>query len=75
MIEQIMSTNALQTFITNTFRSKKVLVREHNNIITIEPVGEKSSYSTELRGLLADYPKMSVENFLDRKHTDKGLDF
>jgi len=74
MSEQVMSTDALPAFILKTFRVNKVLVRENNSVVTIMPVTEDTDCTTGLRGILADYPEMSVDKFLERKHTDKELD-
>jgi hypothetical protein len=52
-------------------------VRENNSIITIEPIkqiDEKKDYAADLCGLLANYPEISVDKFLERKHADKELD-
>ncbi|MCL1809508.1 MAG: hypothetical protein FWG42_07080 [Clostridiales bacterium] len=43
------------------------------NIVTIEPVDEKKDCTVGLRGILADYPEMSVDRFLKRKYFDKEL--
>ena len=69
-----MNTDALPAFIISTFRVKKVLVRENNSVITIIPVDEKIDCTIGLRGILADYPEMSVDKFLERKRDDKELD-
>jgi len=79
MTEQIMSLDALQTFFAAKFRSEQFRVRQTNNVVTIEPVKIKQTAKIEdvaagLRGLLADYPEMSVDKFLERKHADKELD-
>ena len=74
MTEQVMNTDALAAFIINTFRVKKVLVRENNSVVTITPIEEKGDCTIGLRGILADYPEMSVVRFLERKHADKELD-
>ena len=74
MTERVMSTEALQTFLTNTIRAKKVLVRENNSVVTIEPIQDKTDCTIGLRGILSDYPDMSVDKFLERKHADKELD-
>ena len=74
MTEQVMNTDALPAFIINTFRVKKVLVRVSNSVVTIMPVEEKVDCTIGLRGILADYPEMSVDKFLERKHIDKELD-
>jgi hypothetical protein len=75
MTIQVMDINNLYEFIAKTIGSSKVLVQENNQIITIEPIIEKTSgCCSRVRGLLADYPEMSVDKFLERKHKDKELD-
>ena len=74
MTEQVMNTEALPAFIMSTFRVKTVLVRQNNNIVTITPAEQKPDCTIGLRGLLAGYPELSVENFLKLKHADKELD-
>jgi hypothetical protein len=75
MVERVMNADALQTFISNTFHSAKVLVREHNHVVTIKAIGEENSDGTSgLRGLLSDCPEMSVDAFLKRKHRDRELE-
>jgi hypothetical protein len=74
MTEQIMSLDALQTFFAAKFRSEQFRVRQTNNVVTIEPVKQTAKIedvAAGLRGLLADYPEMSVDKFLERKHADK----
>ena len=48
--------------------------RENNRVVTIEPVEEKPDCTAGLRGILSDYPEMSVDKFLERKYADKELD-
>ncbi|MDR3314210.1 MAG: hypothetical protein LBS96_07105 [Oscillospiraceae bacterium] len=74
MTERVMSTDALQAFLAAMLHSKKVLVRENNRVVTIVPVEEKADCTAGLRGILSDYPEMSVDRFLERKRADKGLD-
>ncbi|MCL2776060.1 MAG: hypothetical protein FWD71_22365 [Oscillospiraceae bacterium] len=75
MTEQIMNTDALQAFLATRFKTNKVRIREEKSGVMIEPVEEKKTDCTiGLRGILADYPDMSVDKFLERKHADKELD-
>jgi virulence-associated protein VagC len=77
MTELVMNTEALLGFLQATFPSEKVRVRENNRVVTIEPFEqdtEKTKLSDRLRGMLKDYPDMSVDKFLERKHADKELD-
>jgi hypothetical protein len=77
MTERIMNTDSLQSFFSATFRTKQVLVRENNLIVTIEPLelaNEKSDCTAGLRGMFKNYAELSVDKFLERKHADKELD-
>ena len=44
-----------------------------DGIIMILPVIEKSDCTVGLRGILADYDEMSVDNFLHRKQADSWI--
>jgi hypothetical protein len=74
MTERIMNITAIQSYLANMFHTDKVRVREVNRVITIEPIEVSIDCTAGLRGLLADYPEMSVDKFLERKHADKELD-
>ena len=72
MTEKVMSTDALQTFLKNTLREKKVIVRENNRIITIEPV-EESEYRCPLRGI-AKGGTLTLDKFMEMKREEKELE-
>jgi hypothetical protein len=72
MTERVMPINTIQEFLINALHSERLIVRQTNKTITIEPAEEDCT--VYLRGILADYPMMSVDNFLERKHVDKELD-
>jgi hypothetical protein len=72
MTERVMSTDALQAFLTNTLHAEKVLVRENNRIITIEPV-EETEYCCPLWGI-AKGGALTVDKFLETKQKDKELE-
>jgi hypothetical protein len=75
--ERRMNLDTLHAILAATFRTNQVLVRIENNgfyIESAEPVTEKPKFSSRLYGMLADYPEMSVEKFLERKHADQELD-
>ncbi|MDR0354656.1 MAG: hypothetical protein LBJ64_02825 [Deltaproteobacteria bacterium] len=75
MKKQVMDVGALPEFIVNAFGTTSVLVHEINSIVTIEPISmDKPDYAADLRGLLSEYPEMSVDKFLERKRSDKELD-
>lgn len=52
-------------------KTEKVKVCETGGEIRLIPIQEPNDYITELRGSLANYPQMSVDKFLERKHNDK----
>jgi hypothetical protein len=37
------------------------------------PINENIDCTIGLRGMFADFPEMSVDNFLERKHAEKDL--
>ncbi|MCL2322792.1 MAG: hypothetical protein FWC47_11900 [Oscillospiraceae bacterium] len=74
MKNNIMNTKALPEFLFKLISTEKVRVKEEDGIIKLTPIGENIDCTTGLRGMFADFPEMSVENFLKRKHADKALD-
>ncbi|MDR0445991.1 MAG: hypothetical protein LBH17_03000 [Oscillospiraceae bacterium] len=74
MTEQIMSVEALQTYLITMFPAQQVRVRRRDSVVTIEPAGEEADCTIALRGMFKDCPDMSVDRFLERKHADKELD-
>jgi len=74
MTETVMNTNALSEFLAKIIQTEKVRVKETAGVVQLMPVKENADCTLGLRGILADYDVMSVDRFLERKHTDKGLD-
>ena len=74
MENTIMDINALPSLLFRLFSTVKVSVTETDGIIQVAPVDDKSDCTVGLRGILADYPEMSVDNFLARMREDKELD-
>ena len=74
MTEQVMNANALPSFLIMTLKTDMVKVSENNRVVTIEPADENTDCTIGLRGMLADYPEMSVDNFLERKRADEELE-
>ena len=74
MIETIMATKALPEVLFELIPTEKVRVKEIDGAIHIVPVLESADCTIGLRGILAGEDDMSVDKFLERKHTDKGLD-
>ena len=74
MTEKVMNVNALPSYLISTLKTDKLKVSENNRVITIEPADNTNDCTVGLRGILSDYPEMSVDKFLERKHADKELD-
>jgi hypothetical protein len=67
-------TKALPETLLRLIRTERVTLSESDGEIRLRPVHESREYIAKLRGSLAEYPDMSVDNFLARKHADKRLD-
>jgi hypothetical protein len=74
MTETIMNTKALPEILFKLIQTEKVKVCESEEEIRLVPVREIDDCTLGLRGLFADYPEMSVDKFLERKHADKELE-
>jgi hypothetical protein len=74
MTDRVMKTKSLPEILFRLISTERVRLRETDGIIQIIPVKETSDCTKGLRGMFADYPEMSVDNFLERKHYDKELD-
>ena len=74
MSETVMSINALPEFLVKIMPTEKVRVKEIDGVIQVMPEKEKTDCTIGLRGILAGYDEMSVDKFLERKHSDKELD-
>ena len=74
MTETVMTTKALPEILLKLITTEKVIVKESNGVIHLTPVNEATDCTSGLRGILADYPEMSVANFLKRKRADTELD-
>ena len=74
MTEIIMNTKALPEMLFKLIKTEKVKVSEINGEIRLIPMQEPIDYINKLRGSLADYPEMTVDKYLERKHADKELE-
>ena len=74
MSETIINTKALPEFLFALIPTQKVFVKEADGIIQLMPIDENTDCTVGLRGLLVDYPDMSVDKFLERKYADKELE-
>ncbi|MDR0610225.1 MAG: hypothetical protein LBG58_08965 [Planctomycetaceae bacterium] len=74
MTDYVMNTKSLPDILFRLIPTERVRLREENGIIQLIPVKEMSDCTKDLRGMFADCPEMSVDNFLKRKHADKELD-
>jgi len=73
MNESVIDANALPSLIFKIFDTAKVIVTEIDGGIRVMPMKEEGSIDG-LIGILADYPEMSVDKFLERMRADKELD-
>jgi len=74
MLETVMNTKALPDFLFKLIPTEKVCVREVDGMVQLVPVKESVDCTIGLRGLFADFPDMSVDRFLERKHADRELE-
>ena len=74
MTDTVTSTKALPEILLKLIKTEKVRVKESDGVIQIMPIKESTDCTVGLRGILADYPEMSVDNFLKRKRADAELD-
>jgi len=72
--ETVLNTKTLPKALSKLIRTEKVEVRETDGEIRLIPIEEPIDYISKLRGSLSDYPEMSVDKFLERKHADKELE-
>jgi len=73
MKDSVMDINALPSLLFRLFSTARISVSEVDEGIYIMPMKEDNSIDG-LIGILADYPEMSVDNFLDRMRADKEFD-
>ena len=74
MTETVMNTKALPEVLFRLIKTEKVKVHEADGEIRLIPIKDNADCTVGLRGLFADYPEMSVDKFLERKHADKELE-
>ncbi|MCL2143812.1 MAG: hypothetical protein FWH44_06125 [Methanomassiliicoccaceae archaeon] len=74
MTENVMNREALSEMLFRRFRTENFRVTEKNGVIHITPEKENYGCMTGLRGILADHPELSVDNFLKMKHAEKELE-
>ena len=74
MTELVVDRNSIQEHIFRLIKTDKIVLREVGGEVHLAPTSESVDYIKELRGSLADYPDMSVDNFLRRMREDKELD-
>ena len=74
MKDNVIDINALPTLLFRLFSTVKVSITEVDGGVQVTPVKEKEGSVDGLIGMLADYPEMSVDKFLERMRADKELD-
>jgi hypothetical protein len=72
--ETVLNTKTLPKALSKLISTEKVKVRETDGEIHLIPIKEPIDYISKLRGSLTNYPEMSVDKFLERKHADKELE-
>ena len=73
MKDSVMDINALPSLLFRLFSTARISVSEVDEGIYIMPMKEDNSIDG-LIGILADYPEISVDNFLERMRADKEFD-
>ena len=74
MTDTVTTIAALPEILLKLIKTEKVRVKESAGVIQLIPVKETADCTVGLRGILEDYPEMSVDNFLKRKRADAELD-
>jgi len=74
MNEIVINKLSLHEVLIKLISTEKVKISEHDGEIHLIPIKEESDCTIGLRGLFANYPEMSVDKFLKRKHKDKELE-
>jgi hypothetical protein len=69
-----MNTKSFPEILFRLIPTEKVRVKEIGGVVQLMPVEESVDCTIGLRGILADYEDMSVDNFLERKRADKEFD-
>ena len=72
MTDTVISLKSLPETLSRLIRTELVRLREADDGILLTPLDETPTGN--LRGLLADCEEMALDEFLARKHADKGLD-
>ena len=78
MSETIVSTQAMPDVLSRLVKSKKVIIREDNGVVTVIPVNENREWR-ELRGILAGNTNLppgalASEEFSRQKRFEKELE-
>ena len=74
MTDMVMNTSSLPEILFKLITTEKVHVKESGGVIQLVPVKENTDCTIGLRGILAGYDEMSVDNFMRRKRTDAELE-
>jgi len=77
MTELVLDVNALPSYLMDILRSKKVKVREVNQVVTIVPAQEPTkmkNYSCPFLGIAAD-SKITVDKFLEWKKEEREAEY
>lgn len=73
IMESVIQTKMLYENLFRLIPTEKVKFREVDGEIRLTPLKETIDYISKLRGILSEYSEMSVEEVLEGKDDDKGL--
>jgi len=74
MKDNVVDVDALPSLLFRLFSTARVSITEVDGGVQVIPVKEVEGSLDGLIGILADYPEMSVDKFLERIHADKEFD-
>jgi len=74
MTNDILSTNVLPEPLRRLIATERFRVSQIDGEVRLTPIMEKPDCTVGFRGMFADFPEMSLDKFMERKHADKELD-
>ena len=72
--DNIMDINAIPSLLFDLYSTVRVRVTKVDGFIRVAPINDEHDCTEGLRGILASYDNMSVDNFLERMRADKEMD-
>ena len=71
MNEITVNIKAIPDILFDKFRTEDVRIRETESGLFLSPVREKADHTAGLRGMFADHPELSVDDFLRTMRAEK----